>query len=40
MSKIRAVITGVGAYIPEYILDNHELSKMVDTTYEWIMSRV
>jgi len=40
MSKIRAVITGVGAYIPEYILDNHELSKMVDTTDEWIMSRV
>lgn len=40
MSKIRAVITGVGAYLPEYILDNNELSKMVDTSDEWIMSRV
>ncbi len=40
MSKIRAMITGVGVYLPEYILDNHELSKMVDTSDEWIMSRV
>lgn len=40
MSKIRAVITGVGAYLPEYVLDNHELSRMVDTTDEWIMTRV
>ncbi len=40
MSKIRATITGVGAYVPDYILDNHELGKMVDTTDEWIMTRV
>ncbi|HAM99700.1 MAG TPA: 3-oxoacyl-ACP synthase [Marinilabiliales bacterium] len=40
MSKIRAIITGVGAFVPEYILDNHELSQMVDTSDEWIMSRV
>ncbi len=40
MSKIRATITGVGAYVPDYILDNHELSTMVDTTDEWIMTRV
>ncbi len=40
MSNIRAIITGVGAYLPEYILDNHELSKIVDTSEEWIMSRV
>jgi len=40
MAKIRAVITGLGAYLPEYILDNHELSRMVDTTDEWIMTRV
>lgn len=40
MSKIRAVITGIGAYVPEYILDNHELSTMVDTSDEWIMTRV
>lgn len=40
MSKIRAAITGVGAYLPEYILDNEELSRMVDTSDEWIMSRI
>ncbi len=40
MEKVRATITGVGAYVPEYILDNHELSKMVDTSDEWIMTRV
>lgn len=40
MGKITAAITGVGAYLPKYILDNFELSKMVDTTDEWIMTRV
>ncbi len=38
--KINAVITGIAAGIPDYILTNEELSKMVDTTDEWIMSRV
>ncbi len=40
MTKIRAAITGVGGYVPEYILDNHELSRMVDTSDEWIMQRI
>lgn len=40
MRKITAAITGVGAYLPEYILDNYELGKMVDTSDEWIMTRV
>ncbi len=40
MSKITAAITGVGAYVPDYILDNEELSKLVDTTDEWIMTRI
>ncbi len=40
MSQIRAAITGVGGYVPEYILDNHELSKMMDTNDEWITTRV
>ena len=41
MSKsINAVITGITASVPDYILTNDELSKMVDTTNEWIMSRV
>lgn len=40
MTKIRAAITGVHGYLPEYILTNEELSKMVDTTDEWIMTRI
>ena len=39
MSKINAAITGINAYLPDYILTNDELSKMVDTSDEWIMSR-
>jgi len=40
MSKLRATITGVGGYVPEYRLTNDELSQMVDTTDEWIMTRI
>lgn len=40
MEKINAIITGVGGYVPEYILNNKELSRMVDTSDEWIMTRV
>lgn len=40
MSKIHAVITGVGGYVPEYVLNNQELSTMMDTSDEWITSRV
>ncbi|MFC2103811.1 beta-ketoacyl-ACP synthase III [Bacteroidota bacterium] len=40
MTKLRATITGIGAFVPEYILTNEELSKMVDTSDEWIMTRI
>jgi 3-oxoacyl-[acyl-carrier-protein] synthase-3 len=40
MGKIRAAITGVGGYVPDYILNNEELSRMVDTSDEWIVQRV
>ena len=40
MSKINAIITGVGGYVPDYVLNNEELSRMVETNDEWIMSRV
>jgi len=40
MGKIRAAITGIHAWVPEYRLDNFELSTMVDTSDEWIMQRV
>ena len=40
MQKIRAAITAVSAFVPDYILTNKELETMVDTTEEWIMTRV
>ncbi len=40
MKKITAAITGVGSYLPDYLLTNEELSTMVDTTDEWIMTRI
>lgn len=40
MREIRAAITGVGAFLPEYRLTNEEISTMVDTTDEWIMQRI
>ena len=40
MEKINAIITGVGGYVPEYVLTNEELSSMVDTNDEWIMTRI
>ncbi len=32
-------ITGTGSYLPEKVLTNHDLEKMVDTTDEWITER-
>jgi 3-oxoacyl-[acyl-carrier-protein] synthase III len=40
MGKINAIITGIGGYVPDYVLNNEELSRMVDTSDEWIMTRV
>ena len=40
MEKITTAITGLNAWVPDYILDNHELATMVDTSDEWIMQRV
>lgn len=40
MEKINAIITGVGGYVPDYVLNNEELSRMVDTNDEWIMTRI
>jgi len=39
MNKIKAAITGIHGYVPDYILTNKELEGMVDTTDEWITSR-
>ncbi|MBA3705597.1 MAG: ketoacyl-ACP synthase III [Bacteroidetes bacterium] len=37
--KTTAAITGVAAYVPEYILKNEEMEQMVDTNNEWIVTR-
>jgi 3-oxoacyl-[acyl-carrier-protein] synthase III len=39
MAKTFAAITGVAGYVPEDILSNADLEKMVDTTDEWITTR-
>ncbi len=39
MTARGSAITGVGAYVPDYILTNAELEKMVDTSDEWIRTR-
>lgn len=39
MGKITAAITGVQGYVPDYVLTNDELAKIVDTTDEWITTR-
>ena len=40
MKQLNAVITGISAYAPDYILTNDEISKLVDTSDEWITTRV
>ena len=39
MGKLRAAITGVHGYVPDYILTNKELETIVDTNDEWITTR-
>src|ERR1700693_5193074 len=36
---IRAAIMGVHGYVPDYVLGNEELAKMVDTSDAWITER-
>ncbi|MCK9408569.1 MAG: beta-ketoacyl-ACP synthase III [Bacteriovoracaceae bacterium] len=39
MNNIRAAITAVGHYVPEKVLTNHDLEKLVETNDEWIRTR-
>ncbi|MFA7261418.1 MAG: beta-ketoacyl-ACP synthase III [Caulobacter sp.] len=39
MSVLRSVVTGVGGYLPETIVTNDDLAKIVDTTDEWVRER-
>ncbi len=40
MEKIQAVITGISGYVPKYVMTNEEISTKVETSDEWIMSRI
>lgn len=39
LKKVTAAITAIGAFVPEDVLTNFDLEKMVDTNDEWIRSR-
>ncbi len=39
MLNQRAVVAGVGSYLPEKVMTNEDISKIVDTTSEWIVQR-
>lgn len=39
MSVIRSVVTGVGSFLPEQVVTNADLTKIVDTSDEWIIER-
>jgi 3-oxoacyl-[acyl-carrier-protein] synthase-3 len=39
MNKITAAITSVQGYVPEHVLSNEDLTKIVDTSDEWITTR-
>jgi 3-oxoacyl-[acyl-carrier-protein] synthase-3 len=38
-SDVHVTITGLGAHVPERVLTNEELAKLVDTSDEWIVTR-
>lgn len=39
MSVIRSAVTGVGSYLPEQVVTNADLARIVDTSDEWIVER-
>ncbi|PIS03057.1 MAG: 3-oxoacyl-ACP synthase [Chlamydiae bacterium CG10_big_fil_rev_8_21_14_0_10_42_34] len=39
MKKVKAKIIGTGSYLPEKVLSNQDLERMVETSDEWIVSR-
>jgi len=39
LTRLRSVVRGCGAYLPERVVTNHDLCKIVDTSHEWIVQR-
>ena len=40
MDMVNAIITGVGGYVPEDVITNADIERLVETSDEWITSRV
>ncbi|GHA36514.1 3-oxoacyl-[acyl-carrier-protein] synthase 3 [Devosia pacifica] len=39
MTRTRSIVRGIGGYLPEKVLTNADLAKLVDTSDEWIVQR-
>ena len=39
MSIVRSAVTGVGSYLPEQVVTNDDLAKIVETSDDWIQER-
>jgi 3-oxoacyl-[acyl-carrier-protein] synthase-3 len=39
VSVVRSAVTGVGSFLPEQVVTNADLAKIVDTSDEWIQER-
>jgi 3-oxoacyl-[acyl-carrier-protein] synthase-3 len=39
MGVLRSAVTGVGGYLPEGVMTNHDLAELVDTSHDWIVER-
>lgn len=39
MTTLRARILGLGTFVPEQVVTNHDLAKIMDTSHEWIVER-
>jgi 3-oxoacyl-[acyl-carrier-protein] synthase-3 len=39
VTQRRSLLVGCGSYLPERVLTNDELAKMVDTSHDWIVQR-
>jgi 3-oxoacyl-[acyl-carrier-protein] synthase III len=39
LNRIRSIVRGVGSYLPERRVSNHDLASRIETSHEWIVQR-
>ncbi|WP_112663662.1 beta-ketoacyl-ACP synthase III [Microvirga flavescens] len=39
MKRIRSIVRGIGSYLPERVVTNYDLEKVMDTSHDWIVQR-